>query len=283
VDVYVSLNDNRNVVSQIYRQLRAAILDGRLSPSQALPPTRELAVGLNVSRNSVLAAYSRLSEDGFVVSRVGAGSFVSSDVSGTMGKQHGRVQTLLRPRPFWASFPELEYFDKTPATYDFRSGMPDAALFPFPTWRRLMTQELRVSNQRIGQYGHPAGHPGLRSAISRHVGVTRGVRSAADNITVTSGTQQALDLIARVFLNPGDCVAVEEPGYPPARLVFESYGARVAAVELDEQGININALPDETKLIFLTPSHQYPTGISMPLERRREGTFVGGTTQRHSN
>jgi len=269
VDVYVSVAGTGDIVGQIYRQLRATILDGRLTPGQALPPTRELAVGLNVSRNSVLAAYSRLSEEGFIVSRVGAGTFVSSEVGliGS-GRRRGADHTVLCPKAFWGRLPDLAFTQDTAVRYDFRTDLPDTALFPFPTWRRLMMQELRASNRRIGQYGDPAGHAALRAAISRHVGVTRGIHSASDNVTVTAGGQQALDLIARVFLKPGDCVAVEEPGYPPARLTFESYGATITTVKVDAEGLDVSALPSRAKLVFVTPSHQYPTGVSMSLARR---------------
>lgn len=269
VKVQVSLIGGRDVVGQIYQQLKAAILGGRLAPGQALPATRELADSLGVSRNSVLSAYSRLGEEGIVVSRVGAGSFVSSDVPRNSSDGRGQVRTCLQPKEFWGNVPELEYFDRSVADYDFRTGLPDVSLFPFTVWRRLVVQELRASSPHTAGYGDPAGHPRLRAAISRHTGVTRGVRSSLDNIIVTSGAQQALDLAARVFLEPGDCVVVEEPGYPPARLVFESHGARVISVGVDENGLDLTALPRTAKMIYLTPSHQYPMGMSMPTERRR--------------
>lgn len=265
----MSLVDGRDIVTQIYRELRAAVLDGRLAAGQALPPTRELAAGLKVSRNSVLAAYSRLGDAGLVISRVGAGSFVARDAPATRLVQGGQIHTPLRPKAFWRNFSETEYFDKAPAAYDFRTGLPDSTIFPFSTWRRLVTQELRASNHRTGEYGDAAGYRPLRSTISRYAGVTRGIRSVPDNVTVTAGTQQALDLAARVFLEPADCVVVEEPGYPSARLLFESYGARVAAVEVDDEGLKVTALPDDARMIYLTPSHQYPMGVSMSLERRR--------------
>lgn len=268
MDLFLRLTDDRDIVTQIYRQLRAAMLDGRLVAGQALPPTRELAAGLKVSRNSVLAAYSRLGEAGFVISRIGAGSFVSPDAPTARLDQRGQVRTPLRPKAFWTSFREPDCRDKIAPAFDFRTRLPDHSMFPFPAWRRLVSQELRGSNRRAGEYGDPAGYIALRSAISRHVGVTRGVRSAPDNVTVTAGTQQSLDLTARVFLEPGDCVAVEEPGHLPARLLFESYGARIAAVRVDEHGLDVTALPHDTKMIYLTPSHQYPIGVSMSLERR---------------
>lgn len=270
MDFHVSLAGHRDIVAQIYQQMRAAIQDGRLPSGQALPPTRELAESLQVSRNSVLSAYDRLSAEGFLVSRVGAGSFVASDApigSDTRGRL---TKSSLRPKPFWQSFPETEYLDRAPTTFDFRTGIPDSSLFPYPAWRRLMTQELRTGNRRAGKYGDPAGHQSLRAAISSYAAVSRGVQTSPETITVTSGAQQALDLICRVFIERGDCVAVEDPGYPLARLLFESHGARVVPTAVDSEGLIVEALPRDARIVFLTPSHQYPMGMTMSIARRRE-------------
>src|SRR5690242_1231626 len=117
---------------------------------------------------------------------------------------------------------------------------------------RVLRQDAAVSG---GVYGHPAGHAGLREHIARHVGIARGVEASPDDVTVTSGTQQALDLIARVLLSPGDRVAVEDPGYPPPRRLFVSLGARVHGVPVDQDGLVIEALPRKTRLVYVTPSH----------------------------
>src|SRR5207244_2773253 len=117
-------------------------------------------------------------------------------------------------------------------------------------------------------YGDPAGHPKLREAIARYVGVSRGVSADADDVIVTNGAQQAFDLIARVLLEPGMRVVVEEPGYPPPRLLFESYGARVTPVRVDGQGLDVAKLPDDARLVYVTPSHQFPLGMPMSHARR---------------
>jgi GntR family transcriptional regulator / MocR family aminotransferase len=119
-----------------------------------------------------------------------------------------------------------------------------------------------------GVYAHPAGHRGLREAIARHIGIARGVAASADDVTITSGSQQALDVVARVLVSPGDRVAVEDPGYPPPRQLFESLGARVGGVPVDRHGIVVDALPRQARLVYVTPSHQYPLGMSMALPRR---------------
>jgi GntR family transcriptional regulator / MocR family aminotransferase len=154
--------------------------------------------------------------------------------------------------------------------YDFRVGLPDVTLFPFQTWRRLIAHELRLSAVRTAAYGDPAGHADLRAAIARHVAVSRAVSADADAVTVTTGAQQAIDLITRVLLGPGDCAAVEEPGYPPARLLLQSLGARVCPVPVDSQGIVVAAIPREARLIYVSPSHQFPLGMPMSLARRME-------------
>jgi GntR family transcriptional regulator/MocR family aminotransferase len=161
---------------------------------------------------------------------------------------------------------------QTPATvrYDFGIGVPDLSLFPFETWRRLVSRELRQSALRTASYGEPSGHAGLREAIARHIGVSRSVKADADAICVTSGAQQAIYLIARVLLEPGDCVAVEEPGYSPSWLAMQSVGARICPVRVDAQGIVVADLPEEARLIYVTPAHQFPLGMPMSLSRRIE-------------
>jgi len=152
--------------------------------------------------------------------------------------------------------------------YDFRVGTPDLGLFPFESWRRLVSRELRPSAIRSGGYADPAGHAGLRAAIARHIGVSRSVHADADDIVVTQGAQQALDLIGRVLVEPGDCLAVEDPGYPPARQLFRSLGARIVGVPVDADGLDVSRLPAAARLVYVTPSHQFPLGTPMSLARR---------------
>jgi GntR family transcriptional regulator/MocR family aminotransferase len=132
-----------------------------------------------------------------------------------------------------------------------------------------MNQALRAQDPAAVLYGHPAGHPELRDAIARHVGISRGAVASADDVTVTNGTQQALDILARVLLGPGDRVAVEDPGYPPPRRLFESLGVRVVAVPVDGEGIVVGKIPRNVRALYVTPSHQYPLGVAMTLARRQ--------------
>ncbi|MBY8870593.1 PLP-dependent aminotransferase family protein [Micromonospora sp. PLK6-60] len=269
MDIQVNLAGRGDLAARIYRQLRDAVVDGRLAAGERLPPTRELALRLAVSRNTVAAAYDRLTAEGFLVGRVGAGTFVAA---AALAPAHDRRQAPagrdVAPRPLWRTAPPTTARRSPPAPYDFAVGVPDGRLFPLDTWRRLVAQQLRAATVREGDYGDPAGHPGLRAAIARYVGVARSVRASADDVLVTSGAQQALDLIGRVLISPGDRVAVEDPGYPPARLLFRSLGAAVVGVPVDAEGLVVDRIPAGVRLVYATPSHQFPLGTPMSLPRR---------------
>jgi hypothetical protein len=241
VEVHVSLVGRKDLSGEIYRQLRRAILDGRLPPCGRLPPTRELARRLSVSRTTVAVAYDRLTGEGFVSARIGAGTFVGEAVAGSPG-QPRPAGGVLRPRPLWEAITVPRVVEERLAEYDFRPGIPDAELFPYQTWRRLLAQQLRPAAVAGGAYGDPAGHPDLRRAIARHVGVSRGVQTAAGQVVVTNGTQQAVDLVARVLLEPGDRVAVETPGYTPLVRLLASLGAEVLPVPVDAEGLVVEAI-----------------------------------------
>jgi GntR family transcriptional regulator/MocR family aminotransferase len=268
MDLHVNLVGRKDLSGEIYRQLRQAIAEGWLGVGDALPPTRHLARRLSVSRMTVTVAYDRLAAEGFVTARAGAGTFVSEHAAprGSPAKQ--LEGSVLRPRAVWQSVPLSTAFDR-PARYDFRTGLPDASLFPHRTWRRLMTRAMRSSEVAAGVYQHPAGNAQLRAAIARHIAISRGVRTAAEAVTVTNGTQQALDILARVLLTTGDQIAVEDPGYQPARWLFESLGIRALGVPVDRDGLVVTAIPRRVRAVYVTPSHQYPLGVPMTLARRQ--------------
>ncbi|WP_410590002.1 PLP-dependent aminotransferase family protein [Amycolatopsis sp. lyj-23] len=265
MDFHVSLAGRGDLSVRIYRQLRDAVLDGRLRAGERLPPTRELARRLSVSRNTVAVAYDRLTADGFLTGRVGAGTFVSAELPAPKPREAPSARGP-QPTAVWRSLPSPAVEGAEPV-FDFRVGIPDVTLFPLDTWRRLLARELRDAAE-FAHYAEPGGHPGLRAAIARHVGVSRSVRAGADDVLVTQGAQQALDLLCRVLLEPGDRVAVEEPGYRMARLLFASHGAEVVGVPVDGEGLDVAALPDRAKLVYVTPSHQFPLGTPMSLARR---------------
>ncbi|MBC6446071.1 MocR-like pyridoxine biosynthesis transcription factor PdxR [Actinokineospora xionganensis] len=266
MDIHVTLSGRGGLSAQIYRQLLDAVLDGRLRPGERLPPSRELAGRLSVSRNTVGVAYDRLTAEGFLVGRVGAGTFVC-DRPATRSRS-ARASAEVLPRARWRSVP-VEAPSWEPR-FDFRVGVPDVELFPWATWRRLVSSSLRRSAVRSADYADPAGERVLREAVARHVGLARSVHAGPDDVVITQGAQQALDLIARVLVDPGDVVAVEEPGYLPARRLFAAHGARVVGVPVDAEGLVVAALPSSARVVYTTPSHQFPLGIPMSVARRAE-------------
>ncbi|WP_433226822.1 PLP-dependent aminotransferase family protein [Microtetraspora malaysiensis] len=275
MDFHVSLAGRGDLSARIYRQIVDAILDGRLRPGERLPPSRELARRLEVSRNTVALAYERMVAEGFLEGRAGAGTFVTQKALPGRPAAYGgaaprrRKAGAVAPRRLWQELTTpVDWDSGTPPGYDFRVGAPDPRLFPLATWRRLVAGELRPSVVHAAVYGDPSGHPELRAAISRYIGISRSVRAEPDDVLVTQGAQQALDLVGRVLIEPGDHVAVEEPGYPPARLLFRSLGARVTGVPVDAEGLDVAAIPATARLVYVTPSHQFPLGTPMSPERR---------------
>ena len=259
VDFQITVGERGDRATRIYTQVRDAILDGRLRTGEQLPPSRELAARLLVSRNTVALAYERLTAEGFLRARVGAGTFVSGDRPGTSTRT-APEGTGVRPRAVWADAPLFGLPRAVRPKFNFSVGVPDARLFPWETWRRLVSQVLRPATFRAQEYDHPAGNVDLRAAIARYLGVSRSVRAAPEDVLITRGAQQALDLIGRVLIEPGDVVAVEEPGYPPARALFGSLGARVIGVPVDDEGIVVRSIPRAARLVYTTPSHQFPLG-----------------------
>ena len=266
MDLHISLDGPGDLAGKMYSQIRTAIVAGRLQPGERLPSSRELARRLAVSRTTVGVAYDRLLAEGFVRGRVGAGTFVSAPAHPR--PEDGPRDSPLRPRPVWDRLPMPLTMSKLRPAFDFRAGVPDASRFPFPIWRTLLTAQMRPATVGSGSHIDAAGLPALRTAIARHIGVSRAVRVVADDVFVTSGSQQAVDLVARVLLEPGDRVAVEHPGYPPVHGAFVAHGARVAAVPVDAEGLVVEALPDYARLVYVTPSHQFPLGVVLSLRRR---------------
>ncbi|ONI78641.1 GntR family transcriptional regulator [Actinosynnema sp. ALI-1.44] len=265
MEFHVSLIGRADKTGQIYQQIKAAIMDSRLRPDDALPPTRELAARLAVSRNTVSAAYDRLTAEGFVAARTGAGTFVQatgfSPATKTTGGPGPRAKAVwddvVTPTP-----------NPLPVRYDFRAGIPDVKLFPYAAWRRLLAKQFTPAAMGSLAHDAAAAHPRLTAALARHVGVARAVRATADDVLVTNGAQQALDLVCRVLVTPGTVVAVEDPGYSGPLLLFRSHGARVVGVPVDDDGIVVDEIPPTARIVYVTPSHQFPLGVPMSLPRR---------------
>jgi GntR family transcriptional regulator / MocR family aminotransferase len=263
---------SRDLLRSLHRQLRGAIADGRLQSGLQLPATRVLARRLGISRNTVIAAYDLLLSEGYLLGRRGSGSYVA-DVR----------PALVRPRaPGRRSEPDRRIaarwrhgFDPgEPALarawrYDFRSGVPDLRRFPFGVWQRLSTRAGRALAKERVHREEAQGRRALREAIARHVSFARAVACHANDIVVTSGTRQSLDLLARILVEPGETeVAVEDPVFTPVRRAFEAAGAHLRSIPVDGEGLIVERLRPSMRIVCVSPSHQFPLGVAMSARRR---------------
>ena len=265
-DLVVDLSARGERATALYRALLEAVRGGRLRPGERLPPTRVLAADLGVSRTTVATAYDRLVAEGYLEARVGAGTYVAALAEpvraprrGTTARAAGRVGA--RPAPDERAVAGAGA--RLPGGHPGRAAVPLRHLAP-PAHRRVAGGRARPRHVR-----RPGRHAPLRAALARHLALSRGVQVPAEEVLITLGTQQALDLVTRVLVAPGDVVAVEDPGYPLARDLFAACGAQVVPVPVDEHGLVVEALPEAARLVFTTPSHQFPFGPPMTMARRR--------------
>lgn len=255
----------------LHAQVRAAILDGRLAPGAQLPSTRRVAEACGIARNTVVAAYDLLVAEGYVLPRQGAKAVVADFAARNTRRRRPAPPRIVDPRinPQWAgssasSAPRIELPERS-----FRLGIPEHRQFPHEAWRRLSARTLRAWSRRPFAYAPSQGIAELRDAIARHVAFTRAVACGSDDVIVTSGAQQAFDLLARMLVRPGQTrVAVEDPGYPTFAAAFAAAGARIVPIAVDDEGMCVERLPDDVRVVSVTPSHQSPTGAALSLRRR---------------
>lgn len=259
-----------SLAQTLHRQLRTAILEGRQPPGSALPATRRVAAAYGIARNTVVAAYDLLVAEGYVLPRKGAKAVVADVAVRRPSRSRAPLAHDARIQPRWRqpAF-ALEPARQLPPR-SFRLGVPEHRGFPHEVWRRLTLQALRATARSGFSYPPSAGLAELREAIAQHVAFTRAVVCSGDDVVVTSGAQQAFDLIARLLVVPGRTrVAVEEPGYPPLRAAFAAAGADLVPIAVDDEGLCVERLPDDVAIVSVTPSHQSPTGVALSLPRRR--------------
>ena len=268
IPIRLERGSEQSLPRQIAAQIRRAILDGRLPPGSRLPSTRALAQALGVSRNVALAAYDDLHAEGYIEGRHGSGTYVASDLPPLPRP----AAPPLRHKARWlrdpVAIPEAVPAD-LPGGIAFRLGQPSLAPLSRETWRRIWSRV--ASDLPPAGYGPVEGDPQLRAAIAGHLNRTRGVPCGPDDVVVTAGAIQALMLLARAVLQPGDRAAIEDPGYPTARRVLMTTGAALVPVPVDHDGVRVECLPtgrDAPLLVYVTPSHQYPLGVRLSVARR---------------
>jgi GntR family transcriptional regulator/MocR family aminotransferase len=265
----------------LYDELRGAILDGRLKPGARMPSTRSLSKQYDLARGTVAAAFDSLKSEGYMEAKVGAGTFVTVHVPDqSMVAQAESVAAAVEPSKADLAQRGREAVRGVrllPASRSigkaFRSYEPAIDLFPVNLWSRVAGRVMRRAPRSLYGQGDARGYLPLRKAIAEYVGAARGVRCDAGQIVVTSGTQQGLDLISRMLLDPGDPVWMEDPGYPGAVFALRAAGAQIVPVPVDPEGLIVaegRKRQLHAKMAYVTPANQFPLGITMSQERRLE-------------
>jgi len=294
----IHLDPAKGLSRQLYQALRLRVLDGRLASGSRLPASRDLAAALAISRNSVVRAYDQLYAEGFIEGRIGDGTYVAQlpgkalpikklSTKISTGFSTGLPTGLSTKSSETAGVTSsevihnlaLERIENNPLHKPpsgppraFRVGVPAFDLFPFDVWAKLQAAFWRKPDLQQLCYGDSAGDERLRGLIAAYLRSSRGLSCTAEQIVITSGAQQGISLCAQLLVDPGDGVAVENPGYRAARLAFAVAGARLHGVAVDNEGLDCTALAQlpNCRLTYVTPSHQYPTGVIMSLARRLE-------------
>jgi GntR family transcriptional regulator/MocR family aminotransferase len=264
---------SRLLLRDLHRQLRTAITNGRLRAGARLPSTRALAASCGVSRNTAVAAYELLLSEGYVTARSGSGTRVADSLPLPLAvtRQVAGGQDRRLNRDWRGKQARSGTHQSQVAPFSFQIGTPDLRRFPAEVWRLLSNRVLRKARSQSALLADPQGQEPLRGEIARYVAFSRAVSCEAEDIIVTVGAQQAFGLLARVLVTPGrTTVALEEPGYAPLRESFSAAGARVSAVAVDAQGLIVDRLPRQSRVICVTPSHQFPLGSVMSSRRRSE-------------
>ena len=269
-------NTNKPLQLQIFDQIRSMIFDGRLKSGDSLPASRTLSEQIGVSRNTTLLAYERLLSEGYIETKPSVGTFVTSCLpEKTMRLALPDVprektgKSNLPPIQFCGPVQRVFNPNKGHIDQDFWIGRPDPDSFPLRHWRRLISQQLLRLGTQLTEYGDPAGYYPLRQAIADHLGPSRGIITSPDNIIIVGGSQEGLNLIARLLLGPKTPVVLEQPCYQGAACVFQSFKTNIHPITVDRNGLQADQLPDiKNAICYVTPSHQYPTGVTLSLERR---------------
>ncbi|KYC40161.1 aspartate aminotransferase [Scytonema hofmannii PCC 7110] len=293
MDFAITINSNSPVPlhQQLYEELRQAILNGRLLPGGRIPSTRQLAKSLGISRTTVTQTYDQLLSEGYLETVVGSGTFVCSQLPDDLLRSAPVQSTRTTTRPpvqlskYGVSLAQTENVPRVPEPellINFRYGRPAFDQFPIELWRKQLSRYCCSNLEWLDYSTDILGYKPLREAIARYLSRSRAVNCDPDQVLVVNGTQQALDLIMRLFIEPGKIIALEDPGYLSARLIFETQGAKLLPITVDESGLVVedlaNHAKEQVRLVYVTPSHQFPTGAILSLPRRLELLTWSGAT-----
>lgn len=259
----------------LYNELRQAILEQRLRPGAALPSSRNLAAQYGVARGTIVTAFEQLSSEGYVVTERGVGTYVSTTLHEDKERRSEKRESVASVSPRTRRIlrnTRLLSVGKSLGRA-FRSYEPAIDIFPTETWARVSSRVLRRAPRSLYGQGEPLGYMPLRRAITEYLGASRGIRCAPEQIVITAGTQQALDILCRVLLDEGDQVWIEDPGYPGAVQAVRAAGGVVVSIPVDEDGMQVeyglrNA--PSARLAYVTPSNQFPLGVTLSASRRIE-------------
>jgi GntR family transcriptional regulator / MocR family aminotransferase len=279
----IAFADDAPMYRQLYDRFRAAILNGQLKPGRKIPSTRSLATELQVSRITVLSAFEQLRAEGYLETASGSGTYVSRSIPddlvrlrqlSTQPARSSRVALESNAARPLSSFGQA-LLSTPPQPWSNRTGpfsaSPALDHFPFAAWSRLVIRHSRQPGKEMMAYSDPIGHLPFRQAIAEYVGAFRGVQCDPEQVMVVNGSQQALEIAARVLLDRHDAVWIEEPSYPGARQVFVRAGTRLIPVPIDDEGLDVKEAVRRcrsARAIYITPSHQYPLGVTMSVSRR---------------
>jgi GntR family transcriptional regulator/MocR family aminotransferase len=277
--ISISRKSPKALHRQIYDSYRAAIVEGSLRPGQRVPSTRILASELGVSRFPVLNAHAQLLAEGYFESRVGAGTVVSHSIPdeltpGVLPRTRLSAPAGSSPRPVAQRCSMLPPLERPPWMLGlgaFGVGQVAGDQFPLHIWSNLVTRRCRKMDARSFHYGGPNGSRELRETIAAYLRTARSLHCDAAQVMIVSGSQQALEISARVLLDPGSRVWVEDPGYRLARAALTLAGCRLVPVPVDHEGLDVTAGTTRcrnARAALVTPSHQYPLGVTMSASRR---------------
>ena len=277
--IYLDRTSATSLYQQLIEKIRLGILTGTLQPKQKLPSSRSLAKSLAISRSTVTQSYEQLESEGYLATRRGSGTYVCDKIpdnwlnSQAVDPVTTKTQQTTSLSKFGQNLLDRDRLEVSEPDYEisFRYGNPAVEYFPLQQWRKLLARHCHNSPVLLNYAADTAGYFPLRQEIARYLGRSRGVRCTPQQVIIINGSQQALDLIARVLLDKGDWVVMEEPGYLGARYCFLGQFANIKPITVNSEGLDVQVLSNcqqKFKFVYVTPSHQFPTGVTMSLPQR---------------